>query len=55
MNTNTIVQQLRGGILHFSLHLWTAMKTNFVYLCFVWINHIFTWNFDLSPDRNYGQ
>ena len=50
-----LVQQLGGEVLHFSLHLWTAMNTSFGFLCFAWIRHIFTWNCHLSPDLNYEQ
>ena len=51
----SFVQQLGGEVLHFSLHLWTAMNTSFGFLCFAWIRHIFTWNCHLSPDLNYEQ
>ena len=51
----SFVQQLGGEVLHFSLHLWTAMNTSFCFSCFVWIRHIFTWNCHLSPDLNYEQ
>ena len=30
----SFVQQLAGEVLHFSLHLWTAMNTSFGFLCF---------------------
>ena len=49
------VQQFGGEVLHFSLHLWTAMNTSFGFFCFAWIKHIFTWNCHLSPDLNYEQ
>ena len=48
-------QQLGGEVLHFSLPLWTAMNTSFVFLCFAWIRHTFTWNCHPSPDLNYEQ
>ena len=32
--TSSFVQQLGGEVLHFSLHLWTAMNTSFGFLCF---------------------
>ena len=51
----SFVQQLGGELLHFSLHLWTAVNTSFYFLTFVWIRHIFTWNCHLSPDLNYEQ
>ena len=51
----SFLQQLGGEILHFSLHLLRAINTSFGFLCFVWIKHIFTWNYHLSPDLNYGQ
>ena len=28
-------------------------ETSFVFLYFVWINYIFTWNYCLFSDRNY--
>ena len=51
----SFVRQFDGEVLHFSLHLWTAMNTSFGFLCFAWIRHIFTWNCHLSPDLNYEQ
>ena len=52
---SSFVQQLGGEVLHFSLHLWTAMNTSFGFLCLAWIRHIFTWNCHLSSDLNSEQ